>query len=277
MTNREIALRLREHAQELERLDGNLFRQRAFRQAAALVSAWPEPLPKLIAEHGPQALEAIPGIGASLAYTIEGLARDGEFRTLSGDDGQRALDRLLTSIPGIGQRLARRLRDELKVTTLEQLEAAAHDGRLRQLGVAEKRLHEIQQAVAARLGPRTVAEPIAGEPSIDELLQIDEEFRDRVHRRSRTISRLPYPELEMERNGWRLRAFWANTSLTHRMHAAHDWVMIEFENERHSGQRTIVTEKRGCLRGQRVVRGRENECMATNVLHKYSALAKARG
>ena len=36
--------------------------------------------------------------------------------------------------------------------------------------------------------------------------------------------------------------------------------MIYFDDGSASGQRTVVTETRGDLRGRRVVRGREREC-----------------
>jgi putative hydrolase len=36
--------------------------------------------------------------------------------------------------------------------------------------------------------------------------------------------------------------------------------VIYFDDSTTSGQRTVVTESRGDLRGRRVVRGREDEC-----------------
>ena len=42
-----------------------------------------------------------------------------------------------------------------------------------------------------------------------------------------------------------------------------DWVVIYFYDDSHEeGQHTVVTETRGPLTGQRVVRGRETECRA---------------
>jgi hypothetical protein len=43
---------------------------------------------------------------------------------------------------------------------------------------------------------------------------------------------------------------------------------VNFDNGTTSGQRTIVTETRGDLEGQRVVRGRERECR----LHRRCAV-----
>jgi DNA polymerase (family 10) len=72
-TNRDIARKLREQATELARGGGNLYRVRAFRQAAMTVLALPEEVSALVAAAGPRALERLPGIGRSLADTIAGL------------------------------------------------------------------------------------------------------------------------------------------------------------------------------------------------------------
>jgi DNA polymerase (family 10) len=74
-TNQEIARKLREHATELARNGDNLYRVRAFRQAAMAVLALPEEVSALVAASGPQALERLPGVGKSLATTIVGYLR----------------------------------------------------------------------------------------------------------------------------------------------------------------------------------------------------------
>ncbi|MFO0851089.1 MAG: helix-hairpin-helix domain-containing protein [Gemmataceae bacterium] len=67
MDNAQIADRLRSHASELARGGDNLYRVRAFRQAALAVLALPEPV-AAVAERG--GLDRVPGIGRSLAKTI---------------------------------------------------------------------------------------------------------------------------------------------------------------------------------------------------------------
>lgn len=76
MTNAEIARELRTRAAELARAGDNLYRVRAFRQAAMAVLALPEPVAELVAVGGPKALAGLPGIGGSLADTIAGLAAE---------------------------------------------------------------------------------------------------------------------------------------------------------------------------------------------------------
>jgi DNA polymerase (family 10) len=72
LTNLDIARKLREQASELARGGDNLYRVRAFRQAALAVMALPDEVAVLVANRGPRALERLPGIGRSLAGTIAG-------------------------------------------------------------------------------------------------------------------------------------------------------------------------------------------------------------
>ncbi|HSQ56498.1 MAG TPA: helix-hairpin-helix domain-containing protein [Gemmata sp.] len=69
-TNQEIARKLRQHASDLARSGNNLYRVRAFRQAAMAVLGLPQELAILVANDGAQALERLPGVGKSLATTI---------------------------------------------------------------------------------------------------------------------------------------------------------------------------------------------------------------
>lgn len=70
MTNEQIARRLRIQAAELSRHGNNLYRVRAFRQAAIVVQGLSDEVEELLATRGRAALQEIPGIGKSLATTI---------------------------------------------------------------------------------------------------------------------------------------------------------------------------------------------------------------
>jgi DNA polymerase (family 10) len=85
MDNQTIARRLRDYANTIQKEEPNLYRVRAYRQAATVVQAQRQPLAEVIACRGRAGLEALPGIGSHLAYTIEGLIRTGEFHTLHRD------------------------------------------------------------------------------------------------------------------------------------------------------------------------------------------------
>ena len=76
-TNQEIAQKLREHASDLARNGDNLYRVRAFRQAAMAVLALPQEVAVMVASGGHKALERLPGVGKSLATTIAGYVTAG--------------------------------------------------------------------------------------------------------------------------------------------------------------------------------------------------------
>jgi hypothetical protein len=266
MTNQTLSERLRQYAEELARQGGNLFRVRAFRSAAFEIARMGRPLEDVLAESGRAGLEAIPAIGQSLAYTIEGLLKSGDLRTLRPDDEPQ---RLLLTLPGVGIRLAEALRDRLGITTLEQLREAARAGRLAEVGVGPKRLAGILAAVEQRLAREECPAAPVAEPSVADLLAVDSEYREGMEGKQLPllVPRNFNPEgerwlgvLRSERDGWRMRALFSNTALAHRLEKTRDWVVIYFERGETRGQRTVVTETRGELAGMRVVRGREAEC-----------------
>lgn len=82
LTNQQIARKLRDHATEIARGGGNLYRVRAFRSAAMAVLAMPDEVADVVATGGARELERVPGIGKSLADTI---ARYFVGRVVSGD------------------------------------------------------------------------------------------------------------------------------------------------------------------------------------------------
>jgi DNA polymerase/3'-5' exonuclease PolX len=82
MENRVIARRLREYARYLEGQDENLYRVKAYRNAAAVMESLRRQACDLFAEGGRARLEALPGIGEHLSYTLEALIRTGEFHTM---------------------------------------------------------------------------------------------------------------------------------------------------------------------------------------------------
>ena len=82
MDNHLIARKLMDYAHELETHRESLYRVRAYRRAAATILGLEQSLGEILAAAGRAGLEALPGIGAHLAYTLEGLLLTGEFRTL---------------------------------------------------------------------------------------------------------------------------------------------------------------------------------------------------
>ena len=82
-TNQEIARKLRAHASELARNGDNLYRVRAFRQAAMAVLGLPREVADILAADGPKELERVPGVGKSLAATIAEYLRGSQTMSLA--------------------------------------------------------------------------------------------------------------------------------------------------------------------------------------------------
>jgi len=87
MDNQMIARRLQEYARFLEVEGGNLYRARAYRSGADTILRLNEPAGDLLAREGRPGLEALPGIGSHLSFTIDSLVRTGELRTLHRQGG----------------------------------------------------------------------------------------------------------------------------------------------------------------------------------------------
>ena len=110
----------------------------------------------------------------------------------------------------------------------------------------------------------------SGGPGVEVLLDVDREYREKAHagllpkiapRRMNPEGKAWLPVLHTRFGPWHFTALFSNTELAHELHRNYDWVVIFFSDaEGDEGQCTVVTERRGALTGQRVVRGREPEC-----------------
>ena len=90
-------------------------------------------------------------------------------------------------------------------------------------------------------------------PSVDLLLAVDREFREQAR-----AGALP---LHTRVGPWHFTARFSDTERAHKLHREFDWVVIHYDDaEGREGRATVVTERRGSLAGERVVRGREGEC-----------------
>jgi hypothetical protein len=218
-------------------------------------------------------VDALPGVGPGLAHAITDLLETGHLALLDRLHGRTSPEALLASVPGIGPVLADRIHHELGIGSLEDLEIAAHDGRLGGIaGVGAKRLEGIRLALAGRLRrPRPPAELVERHrPPVEELLDVDREYRRKARsgelrliapRRFNPAREAWLPVLHTTRGGRHYTALFSNTSQAHRLGRVHDWVVLYFDGARGEGQSTVVTEYSGPLRGRRVVRGREGECV----------------
>jgi len=269
--NRFIADRLREAAGLLEQQGANRFRVAAYRRAAEAVESLTQDILQFLQAEGMPGLLALPGIGLVTGNAIVEMVSTGQWAQLDGLRGAHDPESVFRSVPGIGPKLARRIIDDLGIDTLEALEDAVHDGRLQNApGFGPRRAAIVRFALTEilRRGPRPV-QPHRGEPPIDMLLDVDREYRRKAQSgRLRRIAPKRFnptreawlPILHTTRGPWDFTVLYSNTALAHKLRRIRDWVIVYFQKDSSiEGQRTIVTEKRGALKGKRVVRGREME------------------
>jgi len=146
---------------------------------------------------------------------------------------------------------------------VEDLDAAARDGRLAASGLAPRKVEVLRAALEERREHGGWLPFTGDEPAVADLLAADAAFREVVRRHKEAGGDDSWlPPFRLDRGGWRFRARFARTALAARVGATRDWVEIHFAGKDKSGQRTVVTETRGDLTGRRVVRGRERECRA---------------
>ena len=128
--NEDIAGHLDEVARILAEQGANHFRVQAYHQAATVLRGLARPVSEIFADEGLAGLEKLPGVGESIARAIRDILRHGKLAMLDRLRGEHDPIALLTSVPGIGKALAWKLHDDLGLESLEALESAAHDGRL---------------------------------------------------------------------------------------------------------------------------------------------------
>jgi len=290
VTNSSIADTLERVAGLLAAQHANAYRIAAYRKAASIIREHPRALRAEFEDGGIEALEAIPGIGRGIASAIREQLATGRLGLLARLEGQVTPEDLFTLVPGVGEVLAARIHSALGIDTLEELELAAHDGRLEAVtGFGPRRVASMNASLDALLSPsvrrraRRIAVPRdaqagergedeeAGErrPGVDLLLDVDLEYHHRVYRgdlrkiaprRFNPTGRAWLPILHTEREGWHFTALFSNTSTAHELEKTRDWVVVYFDRDGDEDQVTVVTEYRGDLAGRRVVRGREAEC-----------------
>lgn len=170
MDNLTVAEALYEIADLLEFTGGDPFKVRAYRRAAEALGLLPEQVADLVREGR---LTRVPGVGKAIAAKVAEMVETGRIGYL--EELRQAvppgvLD--LTRVPGLGARTAMLLYRRLGIDSLEALELAAREGKLRDLpGFGPRKEAALLQAAAQvrrrpeRLSIGTagpVAEAVAG-------------------------------------------------------------------------------------------------------------------
>jgi DNA polymerase (family 10) len=146
--NRSLAQVFAEIADLLEIKGENAFKIRAYRSASETIGAWGDAVARLDG----QGLRALPGIGKDLAAKIRELAETGTCRyhqDLLLEFPPTILD--LLRLQGVGPKTVALLYSVLDIRTVDELAAAARDGRLRGIkGMGAKKEALILKAIEER-------------------------------------------------------------------------------------------------------------------------------
>jgi DNA polymerase/3'-5' exonuclease PolX len=147
MENVEIARVLNHYADLLDIEDENPFRVRSYRKAAQTVEGLSRPVAQLI-EAGTD-LTKLPGIGGSMAEHIQEILHTGTLAALA-DKRQEfpETQTALLQLEQLGPKRARRLYDELAITSRAELAEALDAGKIEALpGFGKKTAENLRHAI----------------------------------------------------------------------------------------------------------------------------------
>jgi DNA polymerase (family 10) len=155
--NGDIADQLDLLADISEILGEESFRVIAYRRAATRIRETPGPVAELALAGRATDL---PGIGKTIEQKVVEIVNDGEMHALTKRRGLVPVGVVeFLRLPGVGPKTAARIWTELGVTTLEGLQVAAEEGRLRELsGLGARSEERIRAALADGAGRKAPAE-----------------------------------------------------------------------------------------------------------------------
>jgi len=290
VSNEDVGRALAEAAELLAARGANPFRVRAYRNAAESVRRLKRPLQAILEAEDLAGLERVPGIGRSLARSIERMLRTGRLPVLERLRSQSTPEGLFATVPDLGRQLAQRIHQQLGISTLAELERAAWDGRLDAVpGMGPKRVRAVRESLAGRLrgraGPRSAWTQPADVPPVAELLDVDREYRLKAEtdklprvapRRFNPTEEAWLPVLRAKRGDRDYTAAYCNTARAHELGTLRDWVVILSNRAGARGRFTVITSNYGRLEGRRIVAGREAECAEHYGVTKGRAKPKPR-
>jgi DNA polymerase (family X) len=149
MENVEIAHLLNQYADLLEIQGADLFRIRAYRNAAHTIESLSQPIVQLLDEDKDLTKLKLPGIGKGMAEHIEEIVKTGTLTALRELRKKlpATLDELL-EIEGLGPKRTKLLYEKLGVTSIKTLEQAIDAGKVETLaGFGKKSIEKIRQAI----------------------------------------------------------------------------------------------------------------------------------
>lgn len=166
LSNRDVAAELSLIADILQILGDNKFRVIAFQNAAEAIRTYGQDVNSL---HAQGKLNTIPGVGKAIATSVGALLDNGEakdFEELKAKVPRGVVE--IVQLPDVGPKTAKRLWEELNITSVAELKAAAEAGKIRPLkGFGAKSEEKILRGIelAAKRGdsrtPLGEARPLA--------------------------------------------------------------------------------------------------------------------
>ena len=186
MDNRSVARVFGEIADLLEIRGDNAFKIRAYRSAADTIGPWPDPVTRM----DDKQLRDLPGIGKDLAAKIKELAETGScvyHQELLQQFPPTILD--LLRLQGVGPKTVALLYSALNIRSVDELAAAAREGRLRDLkGMGARKEALILKAVEER-------QRDAGRHLLPDTSSVSAELLDYLHERAPGIEFVPVGSL----------------------------------------------------------------------------------
>ncbi len=129
--NQEIGKILQGISEYLD-LSGEPFKPRAYSRAASVIEELEEDVSYTYAKGGMKALNEIPGVGPSIAEKIEEYIKTGRIAYFDKIKKTAPVDvSALSSVEGLGPKKIKLLYEKLNIRTLDDLEKAARDGKIR--------------------------------------------------------------------------------------------------------------------------------------------------
>jgi DNA polymerase (family 10) len=149
MENVEIANLLNKYAELLEIQGGDLFRIRAYRNAARTIESLSQPIVQLLEEGQDLEKLKLPGIGKGMTEHVEEIVKTGTLGALKElrKELPTTLDELL-EIEGLGPKRTKLLFEKLGINSIKKLEQALDSGKVEQLpGFGKKTAEKIRRSI----------------------------------------------------------------------------------------------------------------------------------
>lgn len=169
--NIEIAQTLDKLADLLEIEGANVFRVRAYRNAARLVENLPKSVADMVAAN--EDLSELPGIGEALALKMKEIVETGHLKALEKEEKHvpGTLSDLM-KIPGLGPKRVHEMFEKLKIKDLNSLKSAVETHQLRTLaGFAEKTEQKISDYIEKKAQAGTRVLLATAEQLVEHLLK----------------------------------------------------------------------------------------------------------